>query len=205
MYQSKVCVQEFGHLVPGLDIQPEQLENDNPASKKSSRRLRNTTSDISFFSVDWHESIAEWLRWVAVSQAFQVWFQQSVLELFAASRPFCVALSPSVHWHASFSIVALSIRLGHRARNSDSTSIHYCEIWKLKKTFMLNLTISQNWWLASFKWKRKWPRLVNFTPDNSSQIDKRIVWDKFSTWSRLQRFTHKKVEKTVYKIFYGYK
>ena len=30
-------------------------------------------------------------------------------------------------------------RLGHRARNSDSTSIHYCEIWKLKKTFMLNL------------------------------------------------------------------
>ena len=99
----------------------------------------------------------------------------------------------------------VSSRLGHRARNSDSTSIHYCEIWKLKKTFMLNLTISQNWWLASFKWKRKWPRLVNFTPDNSSQIDKRIVWDKFSTWSRLQRFTHKKVEKTVYKIFYGYK
>ena len=58
---------------------------------------------------------------------------------------------------------------GHRAMNSDSTSIHYCEIRKLKKTFMLNSgirTISQNWWLVSFKWKRKWPRLINFTPDS---------------------------------------
>ena len=27
---------------------------------------------------------------------------------------------------------------GHRARNSDSTTIHYCKIWKLKKTFVLN-------------------------------------------------------------------
>ena len=34
--------------------------------------------------------------------------------------------------------VAYDILLGHLARNSDSTSIHYCEIWKLKKTFMLN-------------------------------------------------------------------
>ena len=35
MYQSKVCVQEFWYLVPGLDIQPEQSENDNPALKKA--------------------------------------------------------------------------------------------------------------------------------------------------------------------------
>ena len=28
--------------------------------------------------------------------------------------------------------------MGHLARDSDSTSIHYCEIGKLKKTFMLN-------------------------------------------------------------------
>ena len=34
MYQSKVCVQEFWYFVPGLDIQHEQSENDNPALKK---------------------------------------------------------------------------------------------------------------------------------------------------------------------------
>ena len=34
MYQSKVCVQDFGYFVPGLDIQPEQSENDNSSLKK---------------------------------------------------------------------------------------------------------------------------------------------------------------------------
>ena len=59
MYWSKVCVQDFWYFVPGLDIQPEQSENDNPACKKSCDRLLNTpTSNILFFSVDWLESIA---------------------------------------------------------------------------------------------------------------------------------------------------
>ena len=35
MYRSKVCVQEFLYFVPGLDIQPEQSDNDNPALKKA--------------------------------------------------------------------------------------------------------------------------------------------------------------------------
>ena len=37
MYQSKVCVQELGYIVSGLDIQSEQSENDNhdPAHKKA--------------------------------------------------------------------------------------------------------------------------------------------------------------------------
>ena len=35
MYRSKVCVQEFWYFVPGLDIQPEQSENDSPARKKA--------------------------------------------------------------------------------------------------------------------------------------------------------------------------
>ena len=41
----------------------------------------------------------------------------------------------SYHW---LSARGLQSTTGHRARDSDSTSIHYCEIWKLKKTFMLN-------------------------------------------------------------------
>ena len=35
MYRSKVCAQEFWYFVPGLDIQLEQSENDNPALKKA--------------------------------------------------------------------------------------------------------------------------------------------------------------------------
>ena len=35
MYRSKVCVREFYYLVHGLNIQPEQSENDNPALKKA--------------------------------------------------------------------------------------------------------------------------------------------------------------------------
>ena len=53
--------------------------------------------------------------------------------------------------------VPLPPRSGHRARNGDSTSIHCCEIWKQKKTFMLNLG-NQNYfpeliigWLVSSK------------------------------------------------------
>ena len=35
MYRSKVCVQEFWYVVPGLDIQPELSKNDIPACKKA--------------------------------------------------------------------------------------------------------------------------------------------------------------------------
>ena len=51
MYQSKVCVQEFWYFMPGLDIQPEQSEDDNPASKKAVAGC-DTASNILFFSID---------------------------------------------------------------------------------------------------------------------------------------------------------
>ena len=35
MHGSEVCIQEFWYCVPGLDIQPELSENDNPARKKA--------------------------------------------------------------------------------------------------------------------------------------------------------------------------
>ena len=35
MYRSKVYVQELWYFVPGLDIQPEQSKNYNPAQKKA--------------------------------------------------------------------------------------------------------------------------------------------------------------------------
>ena len=35
MYWSKVCVQSFWYCVPGLDIQPELSEIDNPARRKA--------------------------------------------------------------------------------------------------------------------------------------------------------------------------
>ena len=47
IYRSKVCVQEFWYIVSGLDIQPEQFENDHPTAdsceQKSCFRLRDTT------------------------------------------------------------------------------------------------------------------------------------------------------------------
>ena len=48
--------------------------------------------------------MAEWLRalrLVAESPVTWVWFLHGA-ETSAAPLPFCVALSPSVHWHASF-------------------------------------------------------------------------------------------------------
>ena len=44
VYRSKVCVQEFWYIVSGLDNQPEQSENDNPACKQEvpTSRLRDT-------------------------------------------------------------------------------------------------------------------------------------------------------------------
>ena len=49
MYQSKVCIQEFWYIMSGLDIQPEQSKNDNPASKKSGSTLRETTIYVALF------------------------------------------------------------------------------------------------------------------------------------------------------------
>ena len=73
---------------------------------------------------------------------------------------------------------------GHRARNSDSTSIYYYEIRELKKTFKFNSGNPNYLPEVSFKWKKNGPKLVNFTPDRIKQIDKRIVWGEISTWSK---------------------
>ena len=58
IHQSKVCVQEFWYFVSGLDIQLEQSKNDCFVCKKVGCRFRNTTSHISFFSVNWYDSMA---------------------------------------------------------------------------------------------------------------------------------------------------
>ena len=89
---------------------------------------------------------------------------------------------------------------GHLARNSDSTSIHYCEIWKLKKPFIIKfhdqfrqseLFLTQIprtdvWSVLSEKETGPdlgW--LVNFTPD------KHIIWVEISTWSKDWNCTQK--------------
>ena len=79
------------------------------------------------------------------------------------------------------------IRPGHRARNSDSTSIYYYEIRELKKTFKFNSGNPNYLPEVSFKWKKNGPKLVGFTPDRIKQIDKRIVRGEIYTWSKLQR------------------
>ena len=45
MYRSKVCDQEFWYILSGLDIQPEQSENNNPAGK-SCPMLREITIHV---------------------------------------------------------------------------------------------------------------------------------------------------------------
>ena len=49
MYRSKVCVQEFWYFVPGLDIQPEISENDNPVYKKAVARCETLKVIYRFF------------------------------------------------------------------------------------------------------------------------------------------------------------
>ena len=63
-----------------------------------------------FFSDNWYEPIAYGLRWVAESRATRVrWPDSDECWNSAAPWPFCVALSPSVHWHARCYVAALSI------------------------------------------------------------------------------------------------
>ena len=53
------CIDErFSYIVSGLDIHPEQFENDNPVAAK----LRNTTMRIPLFSSNQYDFIAQWLR-----------------------------------------------------------------------------------------------------------------------------------------------
>ena len=101
MYRSKVWIPEFSYFVSGLDIQLEKSECDSPVRKKIGCRWRYTTSHIPFFSRNWYEPMAQWLRLVAESRATLAQFLKSA-ETLATPRPFCVALSPSVHWHAGF-------------------------------------------------------------------------------------------------------
>ena len=79
MYQSKVRVQEFWYFVPGLDIQPELSEHDNPARKKAVAGCETLQVIYRFFhQIDcyyWHETMAQWLRWVGESLVNWVWFR----------------------------------------------------------------------------------------------------------------------------------
>ena len=63
MYLSKVCVQEFGHIVPGLDIQP--------GIAVLQRRVINQ-----FLARDRYERMAQWLRHLLVSPATWNGFSQ---------------------------------------------------------------------------------------------------------------------------------
>ena len=49
MYQLKVCFQEFWYIVAGLDIQPEQSENNSPASKKAAAGFETLQLIYHFF------------------------------------------------------------------------------------------------------------------------------------------------------------
>ena len=60
------------------------------------------------FSTDRYEVMTQWLRQFPVSRA--IWFRSSHSpQTPCASRPLCMALSPSVHWHALFYSAAHSI------------------------------------------------------------------------------------------------
>ena len=83
-------------------------------TQKSGSRLQNMTSHYHFFFIDRYNRMALWLRQVVVSRATCQWLRlqhsrRKVLKITAAPRQFCVALSPSVHWQARFSVAALSI------------------------------------------------------------------------------------------------
>ena len=99
MYQWKVCGRDF---VSGLDIQLEQSKNNSPVCKKIGCRWQNTTKNILFFfrAMDmnlWLSVYGESQR--VVQLGFNSWW---VLKRSATPRPFCVALSPSVHWHVRY-------------------------------------------------------------------------------------------------------
>ena len=100
MYQPKVCVQEFWYFVPGLDIQHEQPENDNPACNKA---VAGCASNIKWFSLRTYSSIL-----VVKASCSEFSDMESIRAGCWTSlqpSPFCmVALSPSVrHWHAASS------------------------------------------------------------------------------------------------------
>ena len=90
MYRPKVCVQEFSYFVFGLDIQLEKPEYYSPVSKKMVAVAKYDESDtvISLLLI--------WINGLVVKTG---WW---VLNSSAAPQPFCVALSPSVHWHNCF-------------------------------------------------------------------------------------------------------
>ena len=76
----------------GLDIQPEQSDNDNPACTKAVPGC-DTLRVISRFSAKWHEPMAQSFKQVAMSLATWDRFPHGA-ETLSASRPFFVALSP---------------------------------------------------------------------------------------------------------------
>ena len=75
--------------------------------QKSCCRLQNTSSSktihtqFALVNLNWHEPMAKWFLWVALSRGTWVLYHR-VLKPVAAPWPFCVALSPSVHWHGRF-------------------------------------------------------------------------------------------------------
>ena len=88
MYWSKVCVKNSGIACLALIF-----NLSNPRStilhEKSDCRLQNTSSNIKsnipVFFIDWHESMAEWLRQNAESQAAWVRFPLGAETLCSAS------------------------------------------------------------------------------------------------------------------------
>ena len=100
LYRSKVCVHEFSYFLSCLDIQLEKSAYDSPVRKKIGCRWRNTTIHNRFF----RKLIRANGLVVKVSRVSLVTWVQFLMsaENSAVPRPFCVVLSPSVHWHASF-------------------------------------------------------------------------------------------------------
>ena len=107
VYRSKVCVQEFSYFVSGLKMELEKSEYFSPVRKKIGCRWRNTTSHVQFFSSNWYEPMAWWLR--LVQRVGRHWFDSWwVLKRFAVPQLFCEALSPQCTDTHAFYIAVLS-------------------------------------------------------------------------------------------------
>ena len=130
-----------------LDSQPEQFENDNLNSPHTKSvpvaRSLHTTSDVPFF---FGRSIWTYGSVVNVSSL-------KSCDLGSILAGFCVALSPSVHWHALFYFAAMIIFLGFRQWQSRAD-----RVWTLNTNIQLWL-FSGTWRMARRPWGRTRPHV----------------------------------------------
>ena len=86
-YWSRVWVQEFWYIFSGLDIQPEQSKNDNPARKKLVPSYGCEIQQVIFQEINlnlWLSGLEE-KQWLPVSRATWVQFLQGAENLCSSS------------------------------------------------------------------------------------------------------------------------